>query len=82
MAVLITLAIAHSNFLHPVVWYVADKEAEKMRKILKDFYYGNITPSEGALTANSNLRREMVNLDRRESQLTEQFNEAERALLA
>ena len=53
-----------------------------MRKILKDFYYGNITPSEGDLAANSNLRRAMVDLDRCESQLTEQLNEAERALLA
>ena len=31
-----------------------------MRKILKDFYYGNITPSEGDLAANSDLKRAMV----------------------
>lgn len=52
-----------------------------MRKILKDFYYGNITPSEGDLATNSNLKRAMVKITQCESQLTEQLNEAERALL-
>ena len=46
-----------------------------MHKILKDFYYGNITPSEGNLAANSNLRKAIVSVDRCESQLTEQLNE-------
>ena len=53
-----------------------------MRKILKDFYYGNITPSEGDLAANSNLRRAMVKINQCEQQLLKQLNEAEQAILA
>ena len=53
-----------------------------MRKILKDFYYGNITPSEGDLAANSDLKRAMVKVTQCENQLMEQLNETERAILA
>ena len=53
-----------------------------MRKTLENFYYGNITPSEGDVVTNSNLRRAMVNVDRYESQLTEKLGSSERALLA
>ena len=53
-----------------------------MRKTLEDFYYGNITPSEGDVVTNSNLRRAMVNVTRYESQLTEKLGSTEQALLA
>ncbi len=52
-----------------------------MRKTLKDFYFGNLTPSEGDVAANSNLRKAMVSVSRCESQLTEKLGGAERALL-
>ena len=53
-----------------------------MRKTLEDFYYGNITPSEGDVVTNSNLRRAMVNVTRYESQLTEKLGGTEQELLA
>ena len=53
-----------------------------MRKTLENFYYGNITPSEGDVVTSSNLRRAMVNVDRYESQLTEKLDSAGQALLA
>ena len=53
-----------------------------MRKTLEDFYYGNITPSEGDVVTNSNLRRAMINVTRYESQLTEKLGGTEQALLA
>ena len=53
-----------------------------MRKTLKDFYFGNITPSEGDVVVNSNLRKAMVSVSRCESQLTEKLGGAEQALLA
>ena len=53
-----------------------------MRKTLENFYYGNITPSEGDVVTNSNLRKAMVNVTRYESQLTEMLDGAGQALLA
>ena len=53
-----------------------------MRNILKDFYYGNITPSEGNVVTNSNLRKAMVNVTRSESQLIEKLDGAGQVLLA
>lgn len=52
-----------------------------MRKILEDFYFGNITPSVREMTPNSNLRRAVNNVTRCENLLQEQFNEAEQVLL-
>ena len=52
-----------------------------MRKILEDFYFGNITPSVRKMTPNSNLRRAVNKVTRCENQLQEQLNEAEQALL-
>ena len=52
-----------------------------MRKILEDFYFGNITPSVREMTANSNLRRAVNNVTRYENLLQEQLNEAEQVLL-
>lgn len=52
-----------------------------MRKILEDFYFGNITPSVREMTPNSNLRRAVNNVTRCENQLQEQLNEAEQVLL-
>ena len=53
-----------------------------MRKTLENFYYGNITPSEGDVVTNSNLRKAMVNVTRYESQLIEKLDGAGQALLA
>lgn len=52
-----------------------------MRKTLKDFYFGNITPSEGDIITSSNLRRAMVNVTRCESQLAGKLGSGEQALL-
>lgn len=52
-----------------------------MRKILEDFYFGNITPSVREMTPNSNLRRAVNNVTRYENLLQEQLNEAEQVLL-
>ena len=53
-----------------------------MRKTLENLYYGNITPSEGDVVTNSNLRKAMVNVTRYESQLTEKLDGAGQVLLA
>ena len=53
-----------------------------MRKTLENFYYGNITPSEGDVVTNSNLRKAMVNVTRYESQLIEKLDGSGQALLA
>ena len=53
-----------------------------MRKALENLYYGNITPSEGDVVTNSNLRKAMVNVTRYESQLTEKLDGAGQVLLA
>ena len=53
-----------------------------MRKTLENLYYGNITPSEGDVVTNSNLRKAMVKVSQCESQLTEKLDGAEQLLLA
>ena len=53
-----------------------------MRKILEDFYFGNITPSERLMTPDSALARAVDRAARCENQLNEQLNETERTLLA
>ena len=53
-----------------------------MRRILEDFYFGNITPSERLMTPDSALSRAVDRAARCEQQLNEQLNETERTLLA
>ena len=53
-----------------------------MRKTLENFYYGNITPSEGDVVTSSNLRKAMVKVSQCESQLTEKLDGTGQALLA
>ncbi len=52
-----------------------------MRKILEDFYLGNIVPYDKQMAANSELRRLVKRAADCESQLTERLNEEERKLL-
>ncbi len=52
-----------------------------MRKILKDFYYGNLNPGVQEMTAHSGLRRAVNTVSRCEQQLTERLGETEQALL-
>ena len=51
------------------------KEAEKMRNILEDLYYGNITPGTQQIAPNSELKRAVDRIARFESQLTERLDE-------
>ena len=53
-----------------------------MRKILKEFYMGNIVPSERQMAPSSELKRAVSNVTRCEEQLNEQLNETGKALLA
>ncbi len=52
-----------------------------MRKILEDFYYGNITPNEQMMAPGSELKRAAERVARYESQLTEQLEESEKSIL-
>ncbi len=52
-----------------------------MRRILEDFYLGNIVPYDKRMAANSELRRMVKQVSDCESQLTERLNEEERKLL-
>ncbi len=52
-----------------------------MRKILEDFYLGNIVPYDKRMAANSELRRLVKRASDCESQLTERLNEEEQKLL-
>ncbi len=52
-----------------------------MRKILEDFYLGNIVPYDKRMAANSELRRLVKRAADCESQLTERLNEEEKKLL-
>ncbi len=52
-----------------------------MRKILEDFYYGNLAPGVQEVTAHSGLRRAVNAVSLCEQQLTERLGEAEQALL-
>lgn len=52
-----------------------------MRNTLKDLYYGNITPYEQQMAPGSELKRAVERVARYESQLTEQLNENEQAIL-
>lgn len=52
-----------------------------MRTILKQFYLGNLTPSERRRPPSSNLQRAMNRVTQCEKQLTERLNESEQSLL-
>lgn len=52
-----------------------------MRQILKDFYYGNLSPGDQDMAPNSELRRAVDRVTRYEQQLTERLDEAGQALL-
>lgn len=52
-----------------------------MRKTLKDFYYGNLTPGDQDMAAGSELKRAVDRVARCEQQLSERLCEPEQALL-
>ena len=52
-----------------------------MRKTLKDFYFGNITSSEGDVVASSNLKKAMATVTQCESRLMEKLGGTEQTLL-
>ncbi len=52
-----------------------------MRRILEDFYLGNIVPYDKRMAANSELRRMVKRVSDCESQLAERLNEEEQRLL-
>lgn len=52
-----------------------------MRRILEDFYYGNITPNEQLMTPDSELKQAAERVARYENQLTDQLEENEKAIL-
>jgi len=52
-----------------------------MRKVLEDFYYGNITPSEKEMRPGSELQRAVNTAARCESQLAEGLDEVQQTLL-
>ena len=52
-----------------------------MRKMLKNFFYGNIKPCEREMVSNSSLHRSADKGARCERQLTERLGESEQALL-
>ena len=52
-----------------------------MRKVLEDFYYGNLTPSEKETRPGSALQRAVSTAAQCESQLAEGLDEVQQALL-
>ena len=52
-----------------------------MRKVLEDFYYGNITPSEKEMQPGSEMQRAISTAARYESQLAESLDKVGQALL-
>lgn len=52
-----------------------------MRKMLEDFYYGNITPNEQNITPNSELSRAVDRVAHCEKQLEELLDETGRTIL-
>ncbi len=52
-----------------------------MRKTLKDFYYGNLTPGEQEMIPGSELKRAITRVTKCEQQLTERLGEPEQVLL-
>ena len=52
-----------------------------MRKTLKDFYYGNLTPGDQNIAVGSELKRAVDRITRCEQHLTERLGEPEQLLL-
>lgn len=52
-----------------------------MRKILEEFYFGNLRPSERRMTPSSSLRQAVSKVSQCERQLMEQLNGGEQAIL-
>lgn len=52
-----------------------------MRNILEDLYYGNISPYDKRIAANSELRSRIGRVADCEDQLTKQLNKAEQQIL-
>ncbi|MBD5085502.1 MAG: hypothetical protein HDT33_10745 [Clostridiales bacterium] len=52
-----------------------------MRKTLEDLYYGNITPHARDMAPGSELKQAVARVAHYESQLMEQINETEQAIL-
>ena len=52
-----------------------------MRKILEDFYYGNMTPCDQQMTPDSEMKRAVDRVSKCEEQLTELLNEEGRRIL-
>lgn len=75
MSELIILSKLSSYRQRLVVWYVAEKEAGKMRKTLEDLYYGNITPNEQDMVPSSELKRAVDRVAQCEKQLEEILDE-------
>ena len=81
MSELIILA-KFSSYPHKgVVWCVAMKEVENVRKTLEDFYYGNIVPCERQMASDSELKRAADRVARYESLLIEQLDETGQTIL-
>ena len=52
-----------------------------MKKILEDFYYGNITPNEQQMAPDSELKKAVDRVAHYESQLMEHLEENDQAIL-
>ena len=52
-----------------------------MRKILEDFYYGNITPNEQQMTPSSEMEKAVARVTSYEKQLMEQLEESKQEVL-
>jgi len=57
------------------------KGGEKMSQILKDLYYGNISPCEKSFGRNSEYAKELKTASETEEELLSLLNEPERELL-
>ena len=82
MNFLITIRQPHRYLGRTMVCCVLRKGVRRMRKILEDFYFGNITPSEREMKTNSNLHRAVDRAARCEGQLAERIGKAEQVLLS
>jgi len=57
------------------------ERGEKMSQILKDLYYGNISPSEKSFDRNSEYAKELKTVSETEEKLLSQLNDTEKELL-
>ena len=56
-------------------------EVQSMRKVLEEFYYGNITPNQKSFTRNSPYAKAMDKLSKSDAYLQEILNEDGKAML-